>query len=240
MSRKVLIIQARMGSARLPKKTILELAGKPLVVRILERVKRVKNIDEIVLATSVLPQDDVLEDLAKSNNVKSFRGSHEDLVDRYYCAAKFFNAKTILRLPADNPFPEPSEYDRLMKYFQSSGKDFVSNILPFMQNGYANGIGVEIFTFDSLKYIWKNEKNPFKREHVALNYYDYINDKKPPNSHFSIGTIKCPKKFSRPDIRLSVDTYEEYLKAKRIYDDLYFKDKNFSFTDVIKWIDKSK
>ena len=151
----VLIIQARMGSTRLPGKSMMDLAGYPLVGRILERVKRAKNIDEIVLATSDKNKDDILVELANEYHVSSFRGSENDLVDRYYKAAKCFKADIILRLPADNPCPEPSEYDRLIEYQLGSNKDFSSNICNFMGNGYPDGIGVEAFTLKRWKKFGK-------------------------------------------------------------------------------------
>ena len=231
------IIQARMGSTRLPGKSTMKLAGVPLVGRVLERVKRVKKIDVIVLATSIQGKDDVLVDLANEYDVFCFRGSETDLVDRYYKAAKYHKADVVLRLPADNPCPEPSEYDRLIEYHLSSKKDFSSNICNFLGNGYPDGIGVEAFTFNSLEKIWKEEFDPERREHISLNYYDYINDKLPSNSPFSVGTVCCPKKFSRPDIVLDVNTEKDYHFMNGLYKYLVKKNSFYTFTDVIEWFD---
>jgi len=237
MTKVVLIIQARMGSTRLPGKSMMDLAGAPLVGRILERVKRVKKIDEIVLATSNQDKDNILESLAKDYNVSCFRGSENDLVDRYYQAAKLHGANIVLRLPADNPCPEPDEYDKLIEYQLFSDKDFSSNICNFMNNGYPDGIGVEAFTFKALQKIWENEKEPQRREHVALNFYDYANDKIPNGSLFTVGTIPCPKKYSRPDIVLDVNTEEDYQMMKALYEYIYPVKINFTFTDIIDWYD---
>ena len=237
MGKVVLIIQARMGSTRLPGKSIMDLAGTPLVGRILERVKRTKRIDEIVLATSDEEQDNVLENLSDDYSVSCFRGSENDLVDRYYQAAKLYNADIVLRLPADNPCPEPGEYDRLIDYQLSSNKDFSSNICNFMNNGYPDGIGVEAFTFKALQKIWENEKDPHKREHVALNFYDYIKDKIPNGSSFSVGTITCRQEYSRPDIVLDVNNEEDYQMMKGLYEYIYPVKPNFTFTDIIDWYD---
>ena len=238
--RVVLIIQARMGSIRLPGKSMMDLAGAPLVVRILERVRRVNRIDQIVLATSDQKQDDVLEKLAGDYNVNCFRGLENDLVDRYYQCAKFFKANVVLRLPADNPCPEPSEYDRLIDYHIKSDNDFSSNICNFMKNGYPDGIGIEALSFSSLEKIWNNESYPEKREHVALNYYDYNNDEIPDGSSFKVGTIQCPKEYSRPDIILDINTEEDYHFMKKLYNNLHPLNPNFSFTEIIKWYDKNK
>ena len=127
----VLIVQARMGSSRLPKKSLLDLAGKPLVGRLIERVKRCKNIDDIVLAIPNTLENDPLEELANSYDINLYRGSEDDLVDRYYKAAKKFNASIVGRLPADNPMPEPYEIDRIIDYHKKSSNAFSSNLSVF-------------------------------------------------------------------------------------------------------------
>jgi spore coat polysaccharide biosynthesis protein SpsF (cytidylyltransferase family) len=174
----VLIIQARMNSKRFPNKVISDLSGTPLIERILQRVKKVKKIEKIIIATTKRKEDDILVEIAKSNKVEAFRGSENDLVDRYYQAVKDKNFSHILRVPADNPIPDPSEYNRLINYHLKTDNDFSSNICNFMRNGYPDGFGVEIFTVNSLKKIWKNEKRKKFREHIALNFYDYKKDKK--------------------------------------------------------------
>jgi len=240
MNKKVvLIIQARMGSTRLPGKSMMDLAGKPLLGRILERVKKVNSIDEIVLATPDQEKDDILEKLAIDYGVKSFRGSENDLVDRYYHCAKLYGAEIVLRLPADNPCPEPSEYDRLIEYQLGSNKDFSSNICNFMGNGYPDGIGVEAFTFKALEEVWKTETDSEKREHVALNFYDYVNDKIPSESSFTVGTISCPKKYARPDIVLDVNTEMDYQMMKKLYEYIIPMNPNFTFTNVIEWYENN-
>ncbi len=153
-----LVIQARMNSTRFPNKVMSDLSGAPLIERILQRVKKVKKIGKIIIATTKKREDDILVGIAKSNRVEIFRGSENDLVDRYYQAVKGRNVDHILRLPADNPIPEPSEYNRLINYHLKTDNDFSSNICSFMGNGYPDGIGVEIFTINSLIKIWKNEK----------------------------------------------------------------------------------
>ena len=219
MSKKqlVLIIQARIKSIRFPNKVISDLSGAPLIERILQRVKMVKKIGEIIIATTKRREDDILVKIAKSNKVEVFRGSENDLVDRYYQAAKGKNITHILRLPADNPIPDPSEYNRLINYHLKTDNDFSSNICNFMRNGYPDGFGVEIFTFNSLKKIWRKEKRKKFREHIALNFYDYKKDKKNLKFNFKIGTVKCPKKISRPKLVFDVNYYKDYLFINQIY-----------------------
>jgi len=123
----VLIMQARMGSTRLPGKSMMPLAGKPLILRIIERVKRATTLDCIVLATTQKAQDDVLCDIAREQHIEVFRGPEMDLVERYYQAAREFKADIVVRLPADNPVVEPQEIDRIVKHFIGSDDDFSSN-----------------------------------------------------------------------------------------------------------------
>ena len=233
-----LVIQARMNSTRFPHKVISDLAGAPLIERILQRVKKVKKIGKIIIATTKRKEDDILVEIAKSNKVEAFRGSENDLVDRYYQAVKDRNFSHILRLPADNPIPDPSEYNRLINYHLKTDNDFSSNIYNFLGNGYPCGIGVEIFTVQSLDRIWKFEKRKKYREHIALNFYDYINGKKNEKFNFKIGTIKCPKEISRPDLFFHVDFHKDYIFLNKIYEYFLPSKKNFTTKDVIKWYDK--
>tara|TARA_B100001063_G_C16743406_1_gene546085 strand:- start:201 stop:935 length:735 start_codon:yes stop_codon:yes gene_type:complete len=233
----VLIIQARTGSTRFPKKVLAKINGITLIEQIINRVKKVKKIDEIVLATTKKKEDDILCCLAKKNKVSFFRGSENNLVDRYYKAAISFNANFILRLPADNPIPEPKEYDRLIKYHLASNNDFSSNICNFKKNGYPDGIGVEIFNFNALKKIWKSQKNKKFKEHIALNFYNY--DKKRPYTRFNfkLGTIKCPKEISRPKLVLDINYKKDLVFIKKVYG-FFKKKKDFSIKDVISWYDR--
>ena len=233
-----LVIQARMNSTRFPNKVMSDLSGAPLIERILQRVKKVKKIGKIIIATTKRKEDNILAEIAKLTKVEIFRGSENDLVDRYYQAVKGKSVGHILRLPADNPIPDPSEYNRLINYHLKTNNDFSSNICNFMSNGYPDGFGVEIFTVDSLKKIWRNEKRKKFREHIALNFYDYKKDKKNLKFNFKIGTVKCPKKISRPKLVFDVNYYKDYLFIKQIYEYFLPQKKNFTASDVIKWYDK--
>ena len=234
----VLIIQARTGSTRFPKKVLANINGITMIEQIINRVKRAKKIDEIVLATTKKKEDDILCKIAKKKNIFFFRGSENDLVDRYYKAAVYFDAKIILRLPADNPIPEPKEYDRLIKYHLTSKNDFSSNLCNFKKNGYPDGIGVEIFNFKALEKIWKSQKNKHFREHVHLNFYDYDKKKAYSKFNFKLGTVMCPKNISRPELILDVNYKKELIFIKKIYNSFKTK-KDFSIKDVVKWYDSN-
>ena len=236
--RVVLIIQARMGSLRLAGKSMMELAGAPLLGRIIERIKRTKRIDEIVLATTFSPDDDVLIELGRDSGISVFRGSENDLVDRFYQTAKEYKADIIVRFPGDNATPEPAEIDRIVEYHFRGESDFSSNIVPVYENGYPTGIGAEVFSFETLEDIWKRNHNPKKREHLHMNFYDVLTQEPVEPERYRVGTIPCPSAFSRPDLVLHVDTREDYEYMCSLYDYLYPKNNKFHIIDIIKWHDE--
>ena len=232
-----LIVQARMGSTRLPGKSLLPLAGKPLVYRLLERVKRCKLVDQVILAIPIGERDDVLEKLAVESNVDCYRGSENDLLDRYYQAAKSAHADIVLRLPADNPVVEPREIDRLIKFHTEGNFEFSTNLSPFLGSNYPDGIGAEAINFKSLEEVWYEQPDARRREHLHLNFIDYTAETNIIRRNCTIGAPKCPKQFSRPDLVLDVNTNEQYKFISALYSALYYTNPNFSIMDVVKWYD---
>lgn len=237
-SRVVLIIQARMGSSRLPGKSMMDLAGAPLVGRILERVKRCKSLDDIVLAIPNTDKDRVLMRLGETYGIKVFAGSENDLVERYYQAALWSEADIVGRLPADNATPEPTEIDRIVDYHLSLGqRGFSSNLSVIDNSGYPDGIGAEIFDFSLLKEARELHKDPLQREHVHLNFYNYSTGIAVDSKWCPINTIKCPEDFRRPDLILDVNTIEQYQFIRQLYEHLYPSNPQFHVTDTIRWYD---
>jgi spore coat polysaccharide biosynthesis protein SpsF len=232
-----MIMQARMGSTRLPGKSMMDLAGAPLVGRILERVKKCTMLDDIVLATSDQPGDDVLEELARNQGVSAFRGSEDDLLDRYYQAAKAFNADVIVRFPADNPVPEPAEIDRIVAYHLTGQSDFSSNLAEVFGNGYPDGIGAEVVSFEPIEEVWLAVSDPYKREHLHLSFFDYKSQTAVDPGKYRIGTVQCPAAFRRPDLVLDVNTREQYDFMVKLYEYLYPRNPEFHITDIISWYD---
>jgi spore coat polysaccharide biosynthesis protein SpsF len=236
--RVVLIIQARMGSARLPGKSMMDLAGAPLVGRILERVKRCTRLDDIVLA---VPDDEinkVLVTLGESYGVKVFAGSEDDLVERYYQAALWAEADVVGRLPADNATPEPGEIDRIVDFHLSLGRrGFSSNLSTIGDSEYPDGIGAEMFDFSLLEEARLRHPDPRQREHVHLNFYDYSVNQPVDAEWCPVRTIKCPEGFRRPDLVLDVNTPEQYEFMRDLYGYLYPRNSQFHITDTIRWYD---
>lgn len=227
-----------MGSNRLPGKSMMLLAGKPLLYRIIERVIRCKLIDQIVVATPDTKENDILDSVAKELGVEIFRGSEDDVLDRYYMAAKYFQAEVILRLPADNFAPQPEEIDRILKFHVNNNIfGFSSNLSEIFNSGYPDGIGAEVFNIDLLEDAWKNNLDKKFREHVHLNFFDYETQKEFNANTCSVKTIKCPKIFRRPDLILDVNTYSQYEYARDLYNYLYPNNKAFNIQDILQWHD---
>ena len=233
-----LIIQARMGSTRLPGKSLFDLAGEPLVGRILERVKKCKNIDDIILAIPDSKENLPLKDLALKYSVKVYQGSENDLVERYYKAAKKFKSEYVCRLPADNPTPEYLEIDKMIAYHLKSNKSgFSTNLAQVNGSGYPDGIGVEIFNVHLLKEIFFHDYDSQKREHLHLNFFNYESGKAIDSEWCPVHTIQCPKEYSRPDLILDVNTNDQYLFMKNLYEYLYPKNQDFGILEIIDWYD---
>lgn len=237
MRRVVMILQARTGSTRLSGKVLMLLAGRPLLARILERVKRAQRLDEIVVATTQKPEDDAVERVAATEDVAVFRGSENDLVDRYYQAAVVHAADVVVRLPADNPVPEPVEIDRIIAFHLDGGCEFSSNLAQVFGNGYPDGIGAEVIEKWALEEVWRTATDPLDREHPHLNFFDYAMQTARRPDRYRVGTVPCPAEFRRPDLVLDVNTRAQYEFMARLYGDLYPDNPRFHITDIIRWYD---
>ena len=240
MSNKVAaIVQARMGSSRLPGKSLMLLAGTPLVGRVIERISSATKIDKLILAIPDNIENDPLETLGKSYGVQIFRGSEIDLVDRYYNAAKNVSCKYVVRIPADNPTPQGSEIDRIIDHHLSLNRPgFSSNLAEIYGSKYPDGIGAEIFDFELLEEISADFSDSKKREHVHLNFFDYATQKAVDETWCPISTVQCPSDFARPDIILDVNTQIQFQYMADLYKELYPNNPNFDINDIIKWHDK--
>ena len=235
-----IIVQARMESKRLPGKMMLHLAGKPLIYRIIERIKRCKKIHLIVLAVPKNERNKCLAIIAKKLKIKIFYGSRSNLVNRYFKAAQKFKIDPIVRIPGDNIVPEPKEIDKILLHHKKQAKPcFCSNLVPFLNSKYPDGIGAEVFDFNSIKKLNNMKLNKKKREHIHLNFINYKKGKALDASFSSISTIKCPKRFARPELKFDINYLSQYKIFKKMYKELYFKKNFFSINESIKWVDKN-
>jgi len=224
----IAIIQARIGSTRLPRKVMLDLAGKPMLIRDVERIQKSKNLDDIVIATTIKPADDEIVLLCKKKGWNYYRGSEDDVLDRYYNAAHEYRAKTVVRITSDCPLIEPTIVDRIIeKYFELGPDiDYVSNVFPVRT--YPRGLDTEMMSISALERCWKEDTNPAYREHVT----QYI--QKNPDL-FKIDGITNENDLS--GMRWTVDTQEDIEFVRHIYD--HFHDAYFSWTDILSFLQKN-
>jgi spore coat polysaccharide biosynthesis protein SpsF len=203
------IIQARMGSTRLPNKVLLPLGGKTVIEHVVERAMRTKSIGRVVLATSDSPSDDPIVELCKKTGIDYFRGSLDDVLDRYYHAAKHAGAKHICRLTGDCPLIEPAIINRVAKKYLSGGWDYVST--GRIETTFPDGMDTEIFSFAALDSARREARLPSEREHVTP--YIWKNTKK-----FRVCHIKNDKDLSH--IRLTIDEPRDYEFLKIIFENV--------------------
>lgn len=196
-----IIIQARTGSTRLPGKILKVINDRTLLDHIIDRLKELKEEAVVVIATSTLPGDDAVEKFCKEKGVVCFRGSESNVLSRYYECAKEHGFDHIVRLTADNPFVDVEEVDRLIAYHKECGNDFTESFsqLPI-------GVGVEIFSYAALEEDMAKASMPHHFEHVD----EYILENM---DKFKTGTLQVPESKHMPDVRLTVDTQEDYEKA---------------------------
>ncbi|MEW6165108.1 MAG: glycosyltransferase family protein [Pseudomonadota bacterium] len=195
------IVQARMGSTRLPGKVLKPIAGRPLLDHVLGRLAMMTSPVVVVVATTDLPQDDTIVRHCLARGVPVFRGSETDVLDRYYRCSRENGFEHVVRLTADNPFTDIDELRRLIEQHLDSGNDYTHSFgsLPL-------GVGAEIFTFAALEISAQEGHAPNHREHVN----EYIQEH--PET-FRIGVLEVGAAKQRPDLRLTVDTEADYLRA---------------------------
>ena len=220
--RIVAIIQARMGSTRLPGKVLMELAGEPMLARCVNRTRRAQTLNEVVVATTVKPADDAIVRLCDEHNWPCFRGSEEDVLDRYYHAAIAHRADVVVRITSDCPLIEPEIVDRVVREFLDlqPEADYACNVLP--RRTFPRGLDTEVMRFDVLERAWREDDNPAWREHVTL--YIQCNP-----DLFRIHGITNEVDYSH--MRWTVDIPEDLAFVRCIYD--HFGHDRFSWREVL-------
>jgi len=199
------IIQARMGSSRLPGKVLESVTENKTVLEcVIDQLSHSKLISNIVVATSEKTIDDPIEELLQKKNIKCFRGNELDVLDRYYQCAKIHSIPIIVRIPADKPLIDPYFVDMIIKKFLESNIDYISTFNP---PSFPRGSEVEIFTFSSLENTWKNASLPSEREHVTPYFYK--------TKKFKIMNYSNNEDLS--DIRYAVDRFEDLVLVKQIF-----------------------
>ena len=199
-----IIVQARMGSSRLPGKVLKEINGITLLEFLLKQISYCKSIDEIIVATTTEKIDDVIFNKCKDLNVTVFRGSELNVLDRYYQCAKKFNFPIIVRITSDNPLIDPKIVDDVISKFINSKCDYISTEYP---KTYPLGFAVEIFNFISIEKTWKEAKLPSEREHVT----PYLLKNKNLFKHYNFSHDR-----NLSHIRCTVDTEDDFKLIEKI------------------------
>lgn len=221
------IVQARMGSTRLPGKVMKDLLGKPVLIRCINRIRRAKHIDQVVIATTTRPEDDIIVALCKKEEWNYFRGSENDLLDRYYYAAQAFNAEIVVRITSDCPLIDPGVIDIVIEEFLSlkHSVDYVSNTLP--PRTFPRGLDVEVMTFGALERAWREDNDCSLREHATP--YIYRNPE----------TFRLHRVANEVDLshhRWTLDTPEDLALIRAVYS--HFGNDEFTWTDVLPFLDQ--
>lgn len=216
----MIIVQARMGATRLPGKPLKVVRGKTLLAYLIERLKRVKKADGIVIATTVQPEDLKIVEAAKEARVPYFCGSEEDVLDRYYQTAKREGAEVVVRVTGDCPLIDPAVIDEVIQFFLQGSFDYASNTL---ERTFPRGMDVEVFSFAALERAAKEAKAPEEREHVTPYLYRHP-------EIFSLGNLARADDQSRH--RLTVDTQEDLILVSLLIEHLYPKE--FTLNDLLR------
>lgn len=199
------IIQARMGSTRLPGKVMLNIDEKnPIIYYVIKQISESRLCDQIVIATTTLPEDEKIVKFAKNMSIPCFRGSAEDVLDRYYQCAKIFSLSTIIRITSDNPLIDPKLVDDAISFYKSNSYDYVTNC---RERTFPQGTEIEIFSFNALEKIWKNARKLSEREHVTPYFYNNPDQ-------FKMFNIKNNENISH--LRWTVDREKDLELVKKI------------------------
>ena len=202
------IIQARMGSSRLPGKALMKSdSGKPLLYYVINQLRYCSKIKNLVIATTTNQEDDEIEKFANNNSINVFRGKEKDVLDRYFQCAKKYSFSTIVRITADCPLIDPQIVDKVIEQFFSENYDFATNTLT---RTFPIGTDVEVFSFSALNKAWENAQLPSEREHVT----PYLRNKE--NS--KIINVENTKNIS--NLRLTVDRIEDFELIKQILNNI--------------------
>jgi len=199
------IIQARMASTRLPGKIMMDISGEPLLGRVVRRTRQARTLNLVVVATTDQPVDDVVQQFCREAGILCFRGNEDDVLDRFYQAAKQFEADVIVRLTADCPLLDPLVIDKVVRTFCAGDYDYVSNTL---EPTYPDGLDTEVFRRLALEQAWREASLKSEREHVTPYIW-----KRP--ALFHVANVEHDQNLS--DQRWTVDVPEDLEFVRRIY-----------------------
>jgi len=221
----VTIIQARMGSTRLPGKVLMDLGGETVLARVVGRLRRARLVDETMVATTDSDIDDSVVRECQRLNVSFFRGSETDVLDRYYQAARTCAANAIVRITSDCPVIDPQLVDATIRIFHQHKADYASNIFP---RAYPRGLDIELFTVAALQRAWHNAREPREREHVTPYFYEHPE---------LFRLVSHAGQIDYSQYRWTLDTAED-LELLRIFYARFANKDNFSWGEVVQLMER--
>jgi len=221
----VAIIQARMGSSRLPGKVSMDLGGETVLGRVVRRLQRSRHISKIVVATTTVPADEVIVAECDRLEVLCFRGSEHDVLDRYYQAARANAADAVVRITSDCPLIDPELVDETVEVFGDKHADYASNVFP---RTYPRGLDTEVFSFDALDRAWREAREAHQREHVTPYLYEHP-------QIFKLASLSGAADYSR--YRWTLDTLEDLELLRTIYSRFHGRD-DFSWKEVLRLMER--
>jgi spore coat polysaccharide biosynthesis protein SpsF len=223
-SNVVAIIQARMGSTRLPGKVLAEIQGHPMLWHVVERVRSAETLNLIVIATTTEPADDAIADFCRQHSLNCFRGSEKDVLDRYYQAAREYHADAVVRITSDCPLIDPQIIDKTVRLFLEQSPDYASNSLVW---AFPRGLDVEVMSFTALEVAWREADLDYQRAHVTP--YLYENP-----GRFKTLSLSAGDDYSMH--RWTVDTHEDLEFVRAVCSRL--EGRNFSYKDVLRLLER--
>lgn len=220
-------IQARMGSSRLPGKVLLPVAGRPLLARIVERIRQSRLIDRVIVATSDSPQDDCVADLAEELGTECFRGSENDVLGRVTGALRAFDVDVHVEFQGDNAVPDAAVIDGVVGYFLKH-RDCIDYVTTALKTTYPPGSEVSVYAAATLYAAERDAEPQRPREHVGPHIYQR------PET-FRIANLEAPPSLCHPDLHFEVDTAEDYEVVCRIYDHFLPDNPAFTLLDAVQF-----
>lgn len=225
--RIIATIEARMDSSRLPGKILKEAVGKPLLELMVERVRGSKLLHDVVVATTVEPNDAATEAACRKMNVLCFRGSNEDVLERVLQAAQTHKADIIVELTGDCPLLDAEQMDRVIQYYLDHNFDYVCN---FRDRLFPRGTETQVFSTKVLADVASRTQDAADHEHVSLFIYEHP-------EIYKLGGTSAESFYNRPDLRLTVDTPQDYELVRTVFEHLYPKNPKFTLREIIEFLD---
>lgn len=231
-------IEARMGSTRLPRKVVADLAGKPMLERLVERVARSRRLDQVVVATTTAPEDDEIEGLAHRLGAEAFRGSVDDVLGRVLGAAQAFGAIDVVVLTGDNPLVDPTLIDDVLAFYREGGYDYVTTTHMHhskawrAERTFPVGVSVQAFSTTVLADAASRTTDSVVRGHASFAIYDHP-------ERYRLGAFEASGRYAgwrHPELRLTVDTPEDLALMRVVFETLYPGNPAFSTGEAIRLV----